>query len=797
MCLSQAQTSSTITIGSNPAGAAIMVDGVEYFTTVTLNWPAGSQHIITFVGNNCPTQISQDGSTEYNLTSWVDNKGDLVPTSACQLTATADPSITSLIANVTVFYRVYVQFFGSPVGVLPSSPAPAPPATCVAPGMPAPQLGVGVVYVGSGCYSTSGTLFLQQNQVVDLNAFPYPGFVFTGWSINGATQTAFLTSLTITGPVNIAATFIPGKEVQFLTSPPGLQLMIDHTQEPTRSTSDPTTCPLNEIQPTNPALGFPPVCYGDFYFAPGSTHFITGVSPQLDSKGKYWVFNNFSNGQGPNSILTIPASAASDTVLTANFVAGAQVALLTSPTGLPLNVDGRSNWASYDFIWGQGTTHTVAAPATTTDATGRVYNFASWSNGGSASQTIAVSQNAVTSGMRMTATYNILSRIVVQTVPSGLTVQVDGTACTSPCNVDRQNGAQVQVSVPTQIAMGQGARLDFGSWSDAGASTHTVTVSQTYSVLTAAYNMMYQLNASSNPGNGAAFQFSPSSSDMFYTPNTSVTVTVSPNNGFKFLKWGGQLTGSYPVGVVDMAGPVSVVAQMSAVPFIAPAGIANAVGVTPSAAVAPGSLISIFGQSLAPVVQLGPANPLSQSIAGVSVTVNNMILPLLFVSPQQINAQLPSSLANGSYTLEVHNTGQPDVDGPLTVVRDAPGLFFQTINTQQIALAFHSDGSLVTPSAPAAVNETVTMLGTGFGPYNGTVLDGFYPPNPPPAATDAVSLSVGGQTVVPQSVTAAPGYTGMTVTEFQVPAGLPGGAPATVTVTINGVDSNPVLLPLQ
>ena len=793
MCLLQAQTSSTITIGSNPVGARIMVDSVVYNGTVTLNWPSGSQHVVSFVTDACPVQTSQDGSTQFALDAWVDNKGDLVPAQTCQLTVTADPSITSLIANVAISYRVYLNLFGSAVGS-----APTPPPACAAPGaIPPGQLAVGIVYVSTSCYYSSGTLYIQENQSVRLNAFPYPGFVFMGWAINGAAPTAFLTSLTITGPTNIAAMFVPGKEVQFLTSPPGLKLLIDHTTEPTRSGSDPTTCPLNETQPVDPAFGFPAVCFGDFYFAPLSSHFITGVSPQMDNSGKWWVFNNWANGQAANSLYTVPANSPSDTVMTANFVRGAQVALLTSPNGLPLNVDGRSNWGSYNFIWGQGTTHQVSAPSTGTDAKGRVYNFKSWSNGGDASQTVTVDQNTVSGGMRMTASYSVLSRIVVQTVPAGMTVQVDGTACTTPCNVDRQSGAQVQVSVPTQVPMGQGARMDFGNWSDGGASTHAVTVSQDYTTLTATYNTAYQLSATSNPGNGASFQFSPSSSDMFYAPNTLVSVTVSPNDGFKFLKWGGQLTGTYPSGVVNMSGPVSVVAQMSAVPYIAPAGIANAVGVTPSSAVAPGSLISIFGQSLAPAVQLGPANPLSQSIGGVSVTVNNMILPLMFVSPQQINAQLPSSLADGSYTLVVHNTGQPDVTGPLTVARNAPGLFFQTINTQQIALAFHTDGSLVTPDKPAAAAETITVLGTGFGPYGGTVVDGFYPPNPPPAVADSVTVNLGGQTIVPQSVTAAPGYTGMTLTAFQVPSGLASGTPATLKVTINGNDSNPVLLPLQ
>jgi uncharacterized protein (TIGR03437 family) len=192
-------------------------------------------------------------------------------------------------------------------------------------------------------------------------------------------------------------------------------------------------------------------------------------------------------------------------------------------------------------------------------------------------------------------------------------------------------------------------------------------------------------------------------------------------------------------------------------------------------------------------VEVGPTNPAAQSIAGTSVTINNSILPLLFVSPTQINAQLPSSLAEGNYTLEIQNTGQPAISGPLTVARDAPGLFSYTAGSTAYAMAFHSDGSLVTTSSPAIAGETISFLGTGFGPYQTPVFDGFFPTNPAPAVVDSVALSVGGQAVTSTS-TAAPGFIGVVQTQFQVPSGLPsGGVP--VSVSINSTDSNTVTLP--
>ena len=186
------------------------------------------------------------------------------------------------------------------------------------------------------------------------------------------------------------------------------------------------------------------------------------------------------------------------------------------------------------------------------------------------------------SGIRAVANYSVLSRVVIQSSPAAQTIQVDGTSCQTPCTLDRQSGTSMHVTAPTQVPMGVGARLDFSSWSDGGASDHTFVVSQDYTTLTVSYTNSYQLSAASSPTGGVSFQFSPASGDMFFAQNTQVTVTAVPNPGFKFLRWSGDLTGTYPSGVITMAVPRNVIAQMNAVPYIPPAGVTNAVGSTPS-----------------------------------------------------------------------------------------------------------------------------------------------------------------------------------------------------------------------
>jgi uncharacterized protein (TIGR03437 family) len=80
-------------------------------------------------------------------------------------------------------------------------------------------------------------------------------------------------------------------------------------------------------------------------------------------------------------------------------------------------------------------------------------------------------------------------------------------------------------------------------------------------------------------------------------------------------------------------------AQLDRVPFIAPAGVRNSAGDTPVQGVAAGSIISIYGASLATRYEVGPSNPLAQTIAGVALLLGDRILPIVYVSPDQINAR--------------------------------------------------------------------------------------------------------------------------------------------------------------
>jgi uncharacterized protein (TIGR03437 family) len=211
--------------------------------------------------------------------------------------------------------------------------------------------------------------------------------------------------------------------------------------------------------------------------------------------------------------------------------------------------------------------------------------------------------------------------------------------------------------------------------------------------------------------------------------------------------------------------------------------------------VAPG-LIAIVGGSLAKTVEIGKAAPLAQTLGGTVVLVDDRLLPLVYVSPEQINAQLPADLEPGEYNLVVRTEGMADVETTVQVVRNAPGLFSTLVDGTAYAVALHEDGSAVTVSNPAKRSEIITLTGTGFGPYDRRVLDGFATPsNPAAALVDPVEVIAGATSIRPVFAGAAPGLVGVTYTRFPVDAANSGLTE--VKVVVNGKESNTVILPVE
>lgn len=196
--------------------------------------------------------------------------------------------------------------------------------------------------------------------------------------------------------------------------------------------------------------------------------------------------------------------------------------------------------------------------------------------------------------------------------------------------------------------------------------------------------------------------------------------------------------------------------------------------------VAPGGLISIFGSNLAEQATSASA-PLPFSLGGTSVTINGFPAALLFVSPTQINAQVPKEVQGpegsvGTATVTVTTTAGSG-STMAGVTGGSPGLFsLDGSGCGQAAALSSSTFSAVTINGPAnsaAPSDYVTLFGTGFGLWSNQPPDGV-------AATSAlevggVGLTVDGQRVTPSYAGPAPSLVGVEQVNFQIPAGTRNG----------------------
>jgi uncharacterized protein (TIGR03437 family) len=184
---------------------------------------------------------------------------------------------------------------------------------------------------------------------------------------------------------------------------------------------------------------------------------------------------------------------------------------------------------------------------------------------------------------------------------------------------------------------------------------------------------------------------------------------------------------------------MSLTVASGAAPSFTANGVVNGGSFLPQNSVAPGSLISIFGTNLG-TAGSASSTPLPTSIGGTCVTVNDTSIPLLYVSPTQINAQLPFTVATGSNTLQIRNRNTGKVSNGVTfrVVPSAPGIFVVKDNIgESVAAIFHSsNNTLVTPANQAFRDEVLTMYLTGLGTVSPTVAAGAATPLAPLSKTN-------------------------------------------------------------
>jgi len=232
-------------------------------------------------------------------------------------------------------------------------------------------------------------------------------------------------------------------------------------------------------------------------------------------------------------------------------------------------------------------------------------------------------------------------------------------------------------------------------------------------------------------------------------------------------------------------------------PVINPNGVVGASAFGEFSAVAPGSWIEIYGSNLAADTRSWTSADFNginapSSLDGTSVTIGGQPAYVDYISPTQVNVQVPD-VAAGTQPLVVQTAAGSSTAYNLTVQPVEPGLLAPSnfnLNRVQYVVAFDGD-SYVLPtgaisgltSAPANPGDVIVLYGVGFGPVSPAIPEGQIVQEQ--NALPSFSISIGGVPAMVQYAGLAPNFVGLYQFNVVVPPIAPNNA-APVAFTVSG-----------
>jgi uncharacterized protein (TIGR03437 family) len=238
----------------------------------------------------------------------------------------------------------------------------------------------------------------------------------------------------------------------------------------------------------------------------------------------------------------------------------------------------------------------------------------------------------------------------------------------------------------------------------------------------------------------------------------------------------------------------------------------------PNAAIAPGSIVVLFGTSLNDGQNylsntFGSDGKLLTTLGSSQVLINGKAVPVFYSFPTQLAVQIPVDLTGTSATYQVMVNGQASATQTVTVAPLSPGIF--TLNQQgsgqgAILIAtvngvapsgaiFAAPSGSVTGQNAQPVNrgDFISIFCTGLGAVSNQPPTGA----PPPAGVisntiSSATVTIGGMTV-PASFSGLTGFVGLYQVNVQVPSAAPTGDAIPVVVNIAGQTSNQATIAVQ
>jgi len=179
----------------------------------------------------------------------------------------------------------------------------------------------------------------------------------------------------------------------------------------------------------------------------------------------------------------------------------------------------------------------------------------------------ALARDIVLDNISLYLDYRSQVTVTLDTLPGGLTVNVDGTNCTAPARFTWPTNSSHALAAPTaQLSSDGHARYPFLSWSDGGAQAHTVTTPRVDTNYTASFSTEFRLDLAVAPTDGGNVTLVPAG--PWYPRNQLVSLTANPNPGFGFTWWSGADTQSNNTAQATITGYREVNATFLPIGFV-------------------------------------------------------------------------------------------------------------------------------------------------------------------------------------------------------------------------------------
>ena len=243
-------------------------------------------------------------------------------------------------------------------------------------------------------------------------------------------------------------------------------------------------------------------------------------------------------------------------------------------------------------------------------------------------------------------------------------------------------------------------------------------------------------------------------------------------------------------------------ASAGSAPAVSTVISAGGFGAFPSAT--PATWIEIYGSNLSTTTRSWEGKDFNgvnapTSLDGVRVTIGGQSAFIDYISPGQVNAQVPSNVSTGTAQITVTNAAGTSTAQSVTINPAEPGLLAPaafSIGGKQYVVAQFADGSFVLPpnaiagltTRQAKPGETIVIYGIGFGPAitsSNTTIPAGQIVQQANQLTMPMQMQIGGQPATLSYFGLAPNFVGLYQFNVTVPV-IPNNDAAPLTFTLNG-----------